>query len=458
MAAEIGAARRVERSGTTDNNGHHRPQEGAMSSLYAPLLALSLALATPAAAGPPSRAHKAAPQRSGLQHPEDLLPASPKDLLSDKAHSILKRLVAATLDADPDRPELLHRLARHARARMQRAGRAARALSETIAAAGMIRRRALLRKQRGLNAEARTWQMNAVQAYLKIAVNPRHASYARSDEVLFNLASLLLRAGQLKQGRSFFVRLIRNYPQSRQIPAAYAAFADHYFEQGKLPEALKLYQWVTKYPKSALYGYAIYKQAWCWLNLSDHRRALEAFVKVIRGASRWTGLPTAARERLVHEARLDAVIAFAGVGMPSKAYPFFKRIGGQEVQMMLERLAQVYADQGKHRAAAATYRRLMLLSPGSSALCGWQLGIFHAALAGQGRRAQVIEARRLAAVYRAMQRRAGPSKAAAACRGRVLGALRELSAALHAETAKGAPALRTLAGHVDRELDALRKP
>ena len=430
-----------------------------MSSIHVPVLALSLALATPTAAGLPSRALKATPQRSGLQRPEDLLPASSRDLLSKKAHMILERLVGVTPDGDPDKPDLLLRLARHARARMQRAGSAARALNEAIADAGLIRRRALLRKQRGLKTEARTWQNNAVQAYLKIAAEPRYATYARSDEVLFNLASLLLRAGQLKQGRSYFARLIRNYPQSKQIPAAYLAFADHYFDQHSLHTALKLYQQVAKYPRSALYGYAIYKQGWCWINLSDHRRALEAFVKIIRGASRWTGVPAAAKARLVHEARKDAVLAYASVGLPAKAHPFFRRIGGQDTQAMLERLAQIYADQGKFRAAASIYRRLMTLAPSSDALCGWQLGIFRATMASQGRRAQVIEARRLAAVYRAMQRRAGAStKAVKACRTKALKTLQELSAALHAETAKGAPALRTLAGHVDQELDALHKP
>jgi tetratricopeptide (TPR) repeat protein len=430
-----------------------------MSSFHAPVLALSLALAAPAAAaGLPSKTLKSAPQRSALQRPEDLLPAS-SDLLAGKALTVLKRLIASSPDGDPSKPDLLLRLANHARARSYGAGSAARALNETAAAAGLIRRRALLREQRRRRAEARSWQKTAIRIYRKIATEQRYAKYARNDEALFNAAALLLRAGKLKQGKTLFVRLIRDHPQSKHIPATYIAFADSYYDQGKMPQAMRLYQQVTKYPGARLYGYAIYKLGWCWINLSDHRKALEAFVRIIRSAPRWTNVPAAARDRLVHEARKDAVLAYASVGRPAKAHPFFQRIGGQQAQEMLERLARVYADQGKFRESTSIYRRLIALAPSSDALCDWQLGIVHATMASQGRQTQVIEARRLTAVYRALRRRTGAStEAVKQCRTKALKTLQELSAALHAETAKGAPVLRTLAGYVDKELDALRKP
>lgn len=432
-----------------------------MSSVTALLLALSLALtASPAvAAGVPARALKSAPQQPALQRPEDLLPASPSDRLAPRAQANLERLIAATTDGDPDKPALLLRLAHDARARMQHANRSARALDRAIATAGLIRRRALVREQRALRTKARRWQTSAVGAYVKIATERRYAKYPRNDEALFNAAALLLRAGKLKQGKKLFVRLIRDHPRSKHIPATYLAFADSYYGQGKMPQAMRLYQQVTKYPGARLYGYAIYKLGWCWYNLADHRRALEAFVKIIRSASRWTGVPAAARDRLVAAARRDAVLAYAAVGAPSKAHHFFQRIGGQQAQEMLERLARVYADLGKFHEATSIYRRLMALAPSSDALCAWQLGIVHATMARQGRQAQVIEARRLAAVYRALQRRTGASPAAVKqCRTRALKTLRDLSTSLHTETAKGAPMLRTLAGHVDKELDALRKP
>ena len=104
----------------------------------------------------------------------------------------------------------------------------------------------------------------------------------RMDEVLFRLAALLSSAKKDDQAREYFHRLIKDYPTSKYIPDAYLAFAEHAFDGGDMDAALKFYEKVEQFPKSSVYPYAAYKKGWCYINLGNHKAALETFVGVVR--------------------------------------------------------------------------------------------------------------------------------------------------------------------------------
>ena len=90
-----------------------------------------------------------------------------------------------------------------------------------------------------------------------------YRKYERMDEVLFRLAYLLQTIGKEEQAREFFLRLIKDYPNSKYIPNAYLSFAQFYFDKGEMEAAKKFYEKVEQFPKSDVYGYAIYKKGWC---------------------------------------------------------------------------------------------------------------------------------------------------------------------------------------------------
>ena len=102
------------------------------------------------------------------------------------------------------------------------------------------------------------------------------------DEVLFKLAYLLTSVKKEDQAREFFLRLIKDYPNSKYIPDAYLSFAEFYFDKGEMDNALKFYEKVEQFPKSSVYPYAVYKKGWCYINLGDYKTALETFVGVVR--------------------------------------------------------------------------------------------------------------------------------------------------------------------------------
>ncbi|MFH1132814.1 MAG: tetratricopeptide repeat protein, partial [Pseudomonadota bacterium] len=358
--------------------------------------------------------------------------------LTEAAIKKLKQLIEVTDDDDPEKADFFFRLAEHYRDKKTLYSFQARELDEAIYLAKGEQKKRLEDRQKQYEKLAKDWMIYSIKMYISIAQQPKWEKYKRMDEVLFNVADMLNQADRRDKARMFFGKLIRNYPQSKYIPDAYLSFAEYYFNDGKVPDALRLYEQVGKYTDSPIYGYAIYKQGWCHLNLQNHKRALELFVDVIRNADKWAG-PQKGKIILVKEARKDAVRAYSQAGSTDarKAWNFFKNIGGSSASVMLESLADFYYDQGKFLPSIGVIKQLMSLFPESKKLCKWQYFVLRSTLPGKDKAFQVQEARRLAAVYDTVKKRGDLTKAAMAeCRGDSAAVLRELATTWHQEAQK----------------------
>ncbi|MBK8481750.1 MAG: tetratricopeptide repeat protein [Proteobacteria bacterium] len=357
--------------------------------------------------------------------------------LNDTAIATLKQLIKVTDENDAEKPDYFFRLAEHFRDKKSEYMFRARELDERIFVASTPAEKDRIKaRQKQFEQLEQQWMLGAIKLYLTVANTPAYAKYPRMDEVLYNLADMLNQAKRHDRARVFFGELIRNYPQSRYLPDAYLSFAEHYFNEGDVEEALRRYEQVARYKDSALYGYAIYKQAWCWINLNDPRRALELFLRVIREGDQFAGTAKS-KLMLVREAKKDLVRAYAMVGTPERAWPFFQRVGGDAAPMMLERLGEIYYDQGKFSASITIFKQLIGLQPQSASLCVWQHNIVRAALSGLGKTEQVLEVKRLAAVHELLRRQARlPASVVAQCRERAAGTLRELATLWHNEAQK----------------------
>ena len=126
----------------------------------------------------------------------------------------------------------------------------ARARSEDLRAAAGQRGDAAVAAE-GLRAgQEQKWLLEAVKAYIGAT---KFKKYERMDEVLFKLAYLLTSVKKEDQAREFFLRLIKDYPNSKYIPDAYLSFAEFYFDKGEMDNALKFYEKVEQFPKSSVY-------------------------------------------------------------------------------------------------------------------------------------------------------------------------------------------------------------
>ena len=357
----------------------------------------------------------------------------------------LRSLLAITEDDDPQKPDLLFRAGELYAENERYAFTRARALDQKIfeTPAGPPKA-ALQAEQQAFERQGQEWLLQAVKAYIGAT---RFRRYARMDEVLFRLAAMLMEAKKEEQAREFFHRLIKDYPASKYIPDAYLAFAEYLFDKGEMEGALKLYGKVAEFPRSSVYPYAVYKQGWCHINLGDYKQALEVFVGVARMARDRTaggsgdnlagnlaGNLPGNLAVLAKEAKKDLVKAYAHVGDPDRAWPFFQRTGGDYAPKMLESLAELYWEEGKFADSTRVYKKIIAENMGSSRICEWQGKVLRNALSVADKRDQTQELERLGVVY---ERLPGKKPAEVAdCRNGFHDAARELALVWHREAQK----------------------
>src|SRR3954471_20588386 len=200
--------------------------------------------------------------------------------ITDKQINQMQRLIRVTEDDDPQKADFYFRLAELFAEKQRYYFFQARSLDQKIFdAKNASEKSTYQRQQQDFDKQQEKWLLQAVSTYIE---SSKFKKYARMDEVLFKLAYLLQSVKKEDQAREFFHRLIKDYPNSKYVPEAYLSFAEYYFSKGEMDNALKFYERVEQFPKSPVYGYAVYKKGWCWINLGDFKKALEIFVEVIR--------------------------------------------------------------------------------------------------------------------------------------------------------------------------------
>ena len=111
----------------------------------------------------------------------------------------------------------------------------ARALDQKIFELQPNQRGPLLAQQKTLRAAGAEVAARGGRSPTSAATKFR--KYERMDEVLFRLAFLLTSVKKEDQAREFFLRLIKDYPNSKYIPDAYLSFAEYYFDKGEMENA-----------------------------------------------------------------------------------------------------------------------------------------------------------------------------------------------------------------------------
>ena len=170
--------------------------------------------------------------------------------------------------------------------------------------------------------------------------------YHRRDEALYRLGYTLLDRERADVALGHTRTLLAEHQASPYVPHGFLAFANHFFNQDKIDEAIKLYEKVLAFENPDATPMAHFKLGWCWINKGEHQKSLESFVNAASAAQRMGGQAGAT---LRDEALKDLVRAYAHVGVPEKALTFFERIDEGRINDMLERLGTAYFDDGRYR-------------------------------------------------------------------------------------------------------------
>jgi tetratricopeptide (TPR) repeat protein len=363
--------------------------------------------------------------------------AKARDLLLRELQ-VTKRLIKNTRANDTRRADFLLRLAEGYFELVQVSTADVRKLDDPIHQACRVKkdkgRCNTLQKQQALAEKNLTSTREDNIKTLALLVKD-HPEYKKMDEVLFALGFSLDEMKQFDRARQVYHKLIKGYPQSTYIPNAYLSFAEYYFQQGDMKAAQQFYQKVTEIPpeRNKVYGYAIYKQAWCFYNLEDFKKSLQSFVETIEFG---TQNPEAANvENLVRQSRKELVMPYAQVGSPERALEFFKRYAKDDDQAfeMFESLGELYFDTGKWPEVISIYHALMAERSSDDKVCYWQTRVANAIISSKPKPAQVTEVERMVDLWQTYDKGSHKEDAKKLCKQSAASVLIDLSTAWHRE-------------------------
>jgi tetratricopeptide (TPR) repeat protein len=315
------------------------------------------------------------------------------------------------LGADPDEiPDLKFRLAElfYEKARFN-FFRSQEAQDAAMRADTPEAKAALQKKSAERQRERDYWIEQALALYREI--REVYPGYPRMPEVLFALAQSHWNRGRYQDAVDVYADLIRTYPDSPLISDAWLGFGEFYFNEGDVRKALKSYQKAAEDERSRVYGFALYKQAWCYFNMSQWENALEKFKATVFYARRSTELSGENRIALGREAQKDYVRTYAHVGGPDRARVELADLLGEErctsdaCRGLLDQLAGIWFESGYFRESAELYRFLIAGRPDALRNTFRQTRIVDLESREGSKRQVLEETRRLVEMYQALQRR-----------------------------------------------------
>jgi tetratricopeptide (TPR) repeat protein len=361
-----------------------------------------------------------------------------KDLLLREIQ-VTKRLIKNTRANDTRRAEFLLRLAEGYFELVQVAQADVRKLDEPIHQSCTVKKdkgkcQAAQKQQKDLEKTLQDTREENIRTLAMLVKD--HPDFKKMDEVLFTLGFSLDEMKQFDRARQVYHRLIKGFPQSDYVPNAYLSFAEYYFQQGDMRAAQQFYQKVTEIPpaRNKVYGYALYKQAWCNYNNEDFKASLQSFVETIEFG---TKNPEAANvENLVRQSRKELVMPYAQVGSPEKALDFFKRYAKDDDQAftMFESLGELYFDTGKWTDVIAVYHGLMAARPSDDKVCYWQTRVTNAIVSSKPKNQQLTEIQRMIDLWETYDKGTHKDEGKKICKQATASVLIDLATAWHRET------------------------
>lgn len=257
------------------------------------------------------------------------------------------------------------------------------------------------------NDESNNWLQAALDLYKSI--RDKFPKYERMPEVLFALGQSYWNQGKFEQAIEVYADLIRNFKDSPLVSEAWLAFGEYYFNENDVNKALKSYEKAAEDKRSRVYGFALYKQAWCYYNLSEWDQALRKFKATVLYSQVAADVSGENRLALGREAQKDYVRTYAHVGDPGRAkFQFADLVGIDECNQagcfaLLDQLAGLWYDGGSFEEAAAIYRQLIVLDPKSTRNAFYQGRIVDLVSRGGDKKRTTHETRALVEIYKALE-------------------------------------------------------
>jgi cellulose synthase operon protein C len=243
------------------------------------------------------------------------------------------------------------------------------------------------------------YRQEAINLYQRIL--DEFPNYHRNDQVLFILAGNLYETDKKDQGVELYWNLIRNFPDSTYVAESYLQMGEHFFEGNRVFDAQRAYQRAHELGDERVRPFALYKLAWCDVNLGEHAAALEKLHQVVRHTeeqARASG-EDLTRIQLKGEAMRDMVRVYTELDKVDEAIAYFQRHGDDRTEQYIAALAQSFYDNGKNEEAIAVFRWLINQNTSDTRAPQWQSTIVRAYANLQERQQVLAEMQRLVDLY-----------------------------------------------------------
>jgi cellulose synthase operon protein C len=208
--------------------------------------------------------------------------------------------------------------------------------------------------------------------------------FADYDLALYVDGFLATEQGKHDEALARFERIIKEYPHSRFTPDAHMTKAETLLnEKYDYAGALAEYEVVLQYPKSDLYGLALFKSAWCEWRLGNSDEAAKRFVGVFaltdeRGKAGTTSQDRRQLDELQAEALkyLVEVLTEDEKNTANDAYNFLQKVGGDRFAgKVVKALAETFYDQSHYERGVEAYELLLKLDPTNKEVPDWVMQI-----------------------------------------------------------------------------------
>jgi hypothetical protein len=337
-------------------------------------------------------------KKKDLDKPKDDLKAErPSPTMSNKIETALmqeivlsEQQLAKTKVSDPKHVTLSRRLAEsYYELERMKEGEALQLTTDIVLAEKAKKPTDEMKKKRDKANMLRDKSQERVVTLYRYIVD-KHTDYAKNDEVLYYLAyeyesqkatdpndkAQLKRERESKEkALATYLELVKKYPQSKYVSAAYIAFGDLYFEEALNGRAewtipLEAYDRVIKAgepPENKQWMYAQYKKGFAYWNLGQYKDAVTSFKSAIDKAQKFPSVPKA--EKIAEEARRELIPVYAEYGKAEEAYGFFQQVNGgskDKTIVSLEKLGEEYLARAHPSEAKKLFTELKGHNPANA--------------------------------------------------------------------------------------------
>lgn len=224
-----------------------------------------------------------------------------------------------------------------------------------------------IEQQRALDFQKK-YQEETITRYRDVLAKYKRAD--NRDQIRYFLAYNLVQMGRGEEGAEEYAKIITEFPESPYVPDALVNIGDYYFDINDFANAQRLFQKAQeeKYQGANVFGYSVYKEAWCLYNLpsqnpkdpnENYKLSLQRFIDVIAIADKRAQEGQTGAIPLRREAQNEMTLPYSKVRKPEEAVAFFKQYAPDRYLDICSRLARIYTEQNEFQRSSKLLKMLI---------------------------------------------------------------------------------------------------